>query len=112
MMLIESHPKNMEFILTDFRVGDNDCLTYVNKILVGTHQAPASIRRFSEKTDSWIGLTVIRPCVEFIRSIPDEDMEKMAPLIQNNVSRNLTFYSKQKLGDIQQVEGWPSFSHS
>jgi hypothetical protein len=112
MMLIESHPKNMEFILKDFRVGDNDCLTYVNKILVGTHQAPASIRRFSEEKDSWIGLTVIRPCVEFIRSIPDEDMEKMAPLIQSDAIRNLKFYSKPRLGDIQQVEGWPSLSRS
>ncbi len=39
-VLQETHPMNIWFSIYRFQTGDNDCLTYVNKILIGTHQKP------------------------------------------------------------------------
>ncbi|HAT1868641.1 hypothetical protein [Legionella pneumophila] len=45
--LQETNAPTASFILTKMKPGDNDCFSYVNKILIGTNQQGATIKRFA-----------------------------------------------------------------
>lgn len=44
-MSIETHAMNFQFVFDSFRAGDNDYLTYVDKILLVTHQKSEILER-------------------------------------------------------------------
>ncbi|MFI4963067.1 MAG: hypothetical protein ACHP6H_04325 [Legionellales bacterium] len=46
--LQERHAITNEYILTKLKPGDNDCFTYLNKILIGTNQEVVTIDRFHD----------------------------------------------------------------
>ncbi|MFO2969789.1 hypothetical protein SCN92_14955 [Legionella pneumophila serogroup 1] len=45
--LQETNAPTASFIVTKMKPGDNDCFSYVNKILIGTNQQGATIKRFA-----------------------------------------------------------------
>jgi len=64
-ILNETHAFSVGFILKHYSVGSNDCLTYINKILVATGQAPSQISQFSKETETWRSTAFIAPTMRF-----------------------------------------------
>ncbi|KTD21412.1 Uncharacterised protein [Legionella lansingensis] len=52
-----THACTTKYIVTKMKAGENDCFTYVNKILIGTSQKPSSVKRIDGK-ENWIGRNV------------------------------------------------------
>jgi hypothetical protein len=61
----------LNHIFTTMKVGENDCLTYVNKILEGTGQEATICRRF-DGTENSVGRNVIRFFVNGLTPFPEE----------------------------------------
>ncbi|KTD35871.1 hypothetical protein Lnau_0855 [Legionella nautarum] len=51
------------YVFTKMKSGENDCLRYVEKILVGTGQETTTVKRFSGK-ENWIGRNIVGFFVE------------------------------------------------
>ena len=76
-VLQETHPMNAWFSIYRFQTGDNDCLTYVNKILIGTHQKPTLVKQFAPEVDTWLGTFVMREWVRFVKDMSENELEKI-----------------------------------
>lgn len=77
-ILQETYEYTFKGILIDYDLGSNDCRTYVDKLLIGTNQAPTRLPRFNSKIDKFTGNYIIGPIVRFFSKT--NEME-MAPLI-------------------------------
>jgi hypothetical protein len=64
------------YIVTQLKPGENDCFSYVNKILVGTGQAPSSVKRFNGD-ENYIG----RKIGFFIQKLSAREPEPFKPEI-------------------------------
>ncbi|ASQ46484.1 hypothetical protein [Legionella clemsonensis] len=53
-----THACTVDYILLKMKPGENDCLSYVNKILIGTSQQPTTVKRFDGK-ENWLGKYII-----------------------------------------------------
>lgn len=62
--LQDTHQYNLSNALRIYSVGNDDCRTYIDKILIGTGQEPTKIGRFSEN-DTFIGRRVTVPLISF-----------------------------------------------
>lgn len=73
--LQKTHVANLRFVWTSFQVGDNDCLTYTNKILIGTQQSPAKVQRFSSAIDSWVGDKIVGKLFKFFSKTSEQELD-------------------------------------
>lgn len=75
-LLQQNHYCSLKYALIDMKPGDNDCLSYVNKILTGTYQDATKVRRFS-KEENWISRNIVSFFVQgvspFKQNILDND---------------------------------------
>lgn len=53
-----NHTCNLAYQLTKMKPGENDCFSYVNKILLGTNQKATELRRFDGR-ENWVGQNII-----------------------------------------------------
>ena len=56
--LQETNACDLTFTFTKAKPGDNDCFTYINKLLKGTNQAVTELKRFTEQ-ESWVGRNIV-----------------------------------------------------
>ncbi|KTD51013.1 hypothetical protein [Legionella quateirensis] len=56
--LQETNPCDLTFTFTKAKPGDNDCFTYINKVLKGTNQAATELKRFTEQ-ETWVGKNIV-----------------------------------------------------
>ncbi len=105
-ILQETHSQTLKFRIFGFEIGNNDCHTYVQKILLGTGQKPPKIKRFTKETDTWTGYNIVRKCIEFIQINTDEDVKAMSSLYPG-LRPSLSFFAKPKdRKTAQSIEGW------
>ncbi|MDI1352346.1 MAG: hypothetical protein PSV35_06195, partial [bacterium] len=64
-ILQDTHSSNITKALRIYDVGNDDCRTYIDKILIGTGQEPTKISRFSDKNDTYIGRKIVAPLIGF-----------------------------------------------
>ena len=64
-ILQETHEFSLGFVLGTYEVGSNDCLTFVNKLLIGTGQPPTEMQRFNPEVDKWTSTNLIAPIMGF-----------------------------------------------
>lgn len=106
--LQETHERGLHFVLTSFKAGDNDCHTYVNKILIGTQQKPAIVKRFAPEIDTWVGRHIVKHCVRFASEMSDNELAVIAPHYQG-APLKLNFFSKPTHPkSTQAIAGWTS----
>ncbi|HAU1295191.1 TPA: hypothetical protein JBI36_02970 [Legionella pneumophila] len=93
--LQETHAPKASFILTKMKPGDNDCFSYVNKILIGTNQQGATIKRFANMgfIGSLLGMGIealspFKPDFFQITNSVRTNKEKM-PGYSNDLSMNI-----------------------
>ena len=77
-VLKETHPYNSRFLRQDYDIGSNDCRTYVDKILLGTGQAPTVIPRFNSNIDKLTGRLIVAPTVRFFSKISETELNVIA----------------------------------
>ncbi len=92
--LQETHAMNLQFVFDSFRAGDNDCLTYVNKILLGTQQRPTVVKRFSEATDTWIGSKIVGSLFKFFSKTEEHEMDCIVPFLEDNQPLKVYTYKR------------------
>lgn len=73
-MLQETYPYNAKDIVNDYDIGSNDCRTYIDKILIGTGQAPTQIKRFNPDIDKWSGTNIIGPIIRFFSKTKEMEL--------------------------------------
>lgn len=56
--LQQFHACTPSYILHKMKPGDNDCLNYINKILLGTDQECTKVKRF-DGSENWVGRNII-----------------------------------------------------
>ncbi|MBL7478861.1 hypothetical protein [Legionella bononiensis] len=56
--LQETNACDLTFTFTKAKPGDNDCFTYINKLLKGTNQAVTELKRFTEQ-ETWVGKNIV-----------------------------------------------------
>lgn len=79
-ILQETYEYTLNGFLKDYDIGSNDCRTYVDKLLIGTGQAPTQINRFNSTTDKWTGTHIIGPIVRFFSKTQEMELK---PLIKH-----------------------------
>ena len=94
LQLQETHAMNLWFVVDSFRAGDNDCLTYVNKILLGTQQRPTLVKRFSEATDSWVGSKIVGTVFKFFNKTGEHEIDSIIPALEDNQPLNVYTYKR------------------
>lgn len=77
-ILQETHQFSLEFILGTYSVGSNDCLTYVNKILLGTGQPPTEMQRFNPEVDKWTSTNLVAPIMGFFSKTRGDELKPFA----------------------------------
>ena len=77
-ILQETH-KGINFTNTNkiYEIGSDDCLSYVNKILIATDQEPTKITRFSKKTDKLAASKLVAPLISFYSKIKDNELHSL-----------------------------------
>lgn len=60
-----------------FEMGSKDCQTYINKLLIGTGQAPTQIPRFNSIIDKEAGTKVIGPLIRFFTPVRDDTVHRL-----------------------------------
>lgn len=90
LQLQETHAATMQFIWTSFKPGDNDCFTYVNKILLGTEQQPTQVKRFPKPIDTWIGHQVVGGLFKFFSKNQENELDVLKPFLKNENDQELT----------------------
>ncbi|KGP62725.1 hypothetical protein EP47_13545 [Legionella norrlandica] len=73
-MLQETYKYTLKGFFKDYEIGSNDCRTYVEKILIGTGQAPTQINRFNPKIDKWSATNIIGPIVRFFSKTKEMEL--------------------------------------
>lgn len=69
---------NLGYILTKMKPGDdNDCLSHVNKILLGTNQEAAKCKRF-DNSENWVGRNIIGFFIQRLSPFPQEILDPPA----------------------------------
>ncbi|MBA2651299.1 MAG: hypothetical protein H0U73_03385 [Tatlockia sp.] len=58
LLITEPCPELPDLVFSKMKIGERDCLNYVNKILVGTNQKVTSCRRF-DGSENWVGRNII-----------------------------------------------------
>lgn len=79
-ILQETHKSSIKLI-NRYEIGSNDCLTYVNKILIGTGQNPTKMQRFSPENDTVIGSKIVAPMIGFFSRTQGNELDT---LIEND----------------------------
>ncbi len=74
-ILQETHPYKRDFMLNHYDLGSNDCLTYVNKILIGTDQAPTQMKRFNREVDKLPGIYCVSNIVGFFSHTRQDEID-------------------------------------
>lgn len=74
--LQDTHESNIRNAVRIYNIGSDDCRTYVDKILIGTGQAPTKIGRFSDK-DSLIGRSIVAPTVRFFSRTREDELHSL-----------------------------------
>ncbi|GGI82343.1 hypothetical protein [Legionella impletisoli] len=92
--LATTHPKNLRFVWNKYKAGSNDCLTYTDKITIGTKQAPTNIKRFHPKLDTWFGTHILAPIFRFISVISEHDLSNTSKLFSYSDASQITFFGK------------------
>ncbi|CDZ78773.1 hypothetical protein BN59_03087 [Legionella massiliensis] len=57
-LLWQTEECDIGYVLTKMKGGENDCFSYVNKVLIGTNQDATSLRRFDD-TENWVGRNIV-----------------------------------------------------
>lgn len=70
-ILQETNAYTVPNYIRNFQMGSDDCQTYINKLLMGTGQAPTQIPRFNSKIDKEVGTRVIGPLIRFFTPVRD-----------------------------------------
>lgn len=95
--LQETNAPRASFVLTKMKPGDNDCLSYVNKVLIGTSQQGATIKRFANMgfigNLLGIGIEILSPfkpdffqSANYLRTPKDKDPINSYDLSINSLS--------------------------
>ncbi|AHE65916.1 hypothetical protein [Legionella oakridgensis] len=105
-ILQETHPKNLEFTLKHYQLGDNDCLTYVNKILIGTGQTPTKIKRFTPEIDTTTG-QMIGALTRFTSATAEHELDAVAPFFASETDLPIRFFKRPPRGKNQVLPDWP-----
>ena len=59
-LLQKRHVITNNYLLTKMKsADDNDCVSYVNKVLVGTHQKSTAVSSFYPPEDNWVGRNIV-----------------------------------------------------
>lgn len=95
IQLQETHKMGFQFLINSFRVGDNDCFTYVNKILLGTQQKPTIVKRFSEPTDTWIGSHIVSNLFTFFIKKDEHEIERIVPFLEDDQSLEVCTFKRK-----------------
>lgn len=82
--LQKNHAMNLSFVFNSFRAGDNDCLTYVDKILLGTGQAPTAVKRFCQKTDTWTGTHIVGKLFRFFNKTEEHELGSICTYLEGS----------------------------
>ncbi|WP_133128674.1 hypothetical protein [Legionella nagasakiensis] len=106
-ILQETHPKNLEFTVKHYQLGDNDCLTYVNKILIGTGQAPTKIKRFNPQIDTPVG-RMIGALTRFTSATAEDELDSVATFFPSEAYSPIRFFKRPPPGVNQVLPDWPS----
>lgn len=77
--LQETHVMDLKFECESFQAGDNDCLTYVDKILIGTQQSPTKMKRFVASIDTWAGDKIIGNLFRLFRKTAETELDAVTP---------------------------------
>ena len=75
-MLQETHESGINSALRIYDLGNDDCRTYIDKILIGTGQDPTKIGRFSDH-DTLLGRRVVAPLATFFSKTRDADLHSL-----------------------------------
>jgi hypothetical protein len=67
--LRETHLTTLRAAISFYQAGNNDCRTYIDKILIGTHQIPSKVGRFG-KLDKPIAQSLVGPLMEYVSDLP------------------------------------------
>lgn len=90
-ILQETHEFSLGFILGTYSVGSNDCLTYVNKILLGTGQPPTEMQRFNPEVDKWTSTNVVGPIMGFFSKTRGDELKPFARHFEDNNHPDIHF---------------------
>jgi hypothetical protein len=83
-ILQETYSYNLRGVAEDYDLGTNDCRTYVDKLLIGTNQAPTQLPRFNPIVDKPTGTYVIGPIVRFFSKTREHELLPLVPLYKAN----------------------------
>jgi hypothetical protein len=74
--LLVTEACTLTYVLTDMKAGDdNDCFSYINKILIGTNQTATSCRRFDGR-ENWVGRNIIGFFVQNFSPFPQDILDE------------------------------------
>lgn len=90
-ILQETHQFSLGFILGTYSVGSNDCLTYINKILLGTGQPPTEMQRFNPEVDKWTSTNLIAPIMGFFSKTRGDELTPFAKHYEDNNHPDIQF---------------------
>lgn len=69
-----TNPWNLNFISKHYDIGSNDCRTFVDKILIGTNQAPTQISRFNSSIDKPLANHLVGPAMKFFSKTKETEL--------------------------------------
>lgn len=76
-----THVCTKEYILKKMKPGDNDCLSYVNKVLIGSNQKATVVKRL-DGTENWVGRHIIGFFVQKLSPFSQDVLIKDTPELQ------------------------------
>lgn len=90
LILQETHQFSLSFMLSTYDVASNDCLTYDNKLLLGTGQPPTQQKSFNPKVDQWTSTNIVAPIMGFFSSTKGNELQPFLKHYEDNNKPEIT----------------------
>lgn len=74
-VLQETHAYSKHFLINKYDLGSNDCRSYIDKVLIGTHQPPTKIQRFNPAIDKKPGIYFVSRIIGFFSKTRENELK-------------------------------------
>ncbi len=86
-MLQETYKYTLRGFFADYQIADNDCRTYIDKILIGTKQPPTKMPRFNSTIDKYYGTYIIGPMVRLFSKTKETELRLFFNSYKENINQ-------------------------